>query len=309
MKEILVILMLAFIVNCSNQAKMSSNDRVSRQSSSSNVVVAEAPQVAEDKSPVVEVEPKEEIVVEEEPEEEIVIEEEPEEEEEIKEEPKEEEDLTPKCNEGESLVNGICIVSKFDKCTEFVELTITTIPSLEKTGKCYYKKIISGIPNQPSGNGFDQATDVFAARHGVAGVPTGHPWVLGDFMETFIFDLEEGESKRNISLSGDFVADIEQLENYPVKIDNFLLIEITANNANTVRFARGTGDSVPAGDYIRVNDEPVTDFISYAGGGIATIDILDLSTSFERGIATDVRIRMLDAGGSASASDLFLIIH
>ncbi|MFK7825898.1 MAG: hypothetical protein AB8G05_17225 [Oligoflexales bacterium] len=315
MKEFIIILVFMFKIGCSNEAKMNSVERASKQSTSSDAVVVETSTVIEKEPELIKEEPKvveeEPVVLEEKPKEEAkaVEEEEPKEEPKVVEEETKEEPMTVQCDQGESLVNGVCIVSEFSECTEFVELNITTIPSLEKTGKCYYKKIVSAVATTPSGIGFEQASDVTAARHGNSPVPTGHPWVLGDYMETFIFDIGEDESKRSISLSGDFVADVEQLANYPVKIDNFLLIEIEPNNGNVSRFARGTGDSVPGGAFITVNNENVTDFVSYAGGGIATIDILDLSTSFERGVPTNIRIRMLDAGGSASASDLYLIIH
>lgn len=218
--------------------------------------------------------------------------------------------LETDCGPGESLVGEVCVVSKYKACREFVELDTTTILSIEKSGKCYFKKVTSKMETQPSGQGVGKATDVISALHGLMdGNATGNPWVLADYSNTLTFDIEEGESKRTISIAGDFVATEDQISKKPVMIDNFLLIEIKPDGAEPVRFARGTDDSVPASGFITVNGENVTDFIGYAPGGVAEIETVDISANFPSGVPTDIRFRMLDAGVSASASDLFLIIH
>ena len=250
--------------------------------------------------PVVEEQSEPEIVVEEQSEPEIVVEEQS--------EPETALPITP-CKSGESLIDGKCIQSKFTECIKFVELeNLVTIPSVERNGTCYYKKIINELATIPSTqSGLDRATDVLAASHG--GNTTGHPWIIGDFTSNLYFDIQDTEKKRTLSLSGNFAGDIDTLIDFPVKIDNFVLVEIKSQDGTT-RLARGTGDSVPKDSFIKVDGEDVTDFISYAGGGVAVIqDTVSFSDSLPTNKNLEIRIRMLDAGGTASASDLYMIIH
>lgn len=225
-----------------------------------------------------------------------------------------------KCAAGESLLeDGTCIQSVYNKCEEFVEINLGTntnliqIPSLKSSGKCYYKKII----NERTGrNKSLVAKDVLSDNHTRSNKPH-NPWILGEFSRDFLF-----QGNRKISLAGDFAGDINLIKQSPVRIDNFLLIKIKPENDNPQLLARGTGDSLPIIDGkrqpIQVNTnwpsgnpvwEDVTDFEAYAKGGVASVPTLDFSTSFEINKRTNIQIRMLDCGGGAKTSDVYLIIH
>ncbi len=60
---------------------------------------------------------------------------------------------------------------------------------------------------------------------------------------------------------------------------------------------------------ILVNNSPVTDFISYAAGGVANVGYIDISNGFDLNVPTSLRVRLLDCGGSAQATDVYIIIH
>ena len=220
-------------------------------------------------------------------------------------------DTTVVCNEGESLLeDGTCVRSVYNECEKFIQLEIANngparIPSLESDGVCYYKKIIESTDQRDDSN---VALDVISDNHS-GGANERNPWVLGAFSGDFIF-----EGKRTISLAGNFVAEVDKIDSFPIIIDNYLLIEIKPENEQTIRMARGSGDSTP----IRVNPNwpqsdqgwvDVTDFIAYSNGGKTTVPKIDLSASFEINENTNIRIRMLDCGGASFTSDVYLIIH
>lgn len=221
-----------------------------------------------------------------------------------------------KCAEGESqLPDGSCVKSTFDQCEKFVELDLSqnlvNIPSLSSTGICYYKKIITAVNSRdPNHTAADVESDDHSSSKGVR-----NPWVLGDFSHSFKF-----AGDRNASLTSDFAGQIDNINSFPIKIDNFLLLEFTNKSNNLVkRMARGSGDSERlinnTRQPIRVKSptsgawENVDDFIAYRPWGVTTIPVVDMSPVIEHDVESKLRIRMLDCGGGASTTDVYLIIH
>jgi hypothetical protein len=216
----------------------------------------------------------------------------------------------PPCDSGMTRVNGVCqpLTSLFRECMSFEELGAQVeIPSLAATGRCYYKKLLSGLPLAASGTrGETWAEDVIARRHGAADarpdVPGGtHPFVLGDAATALTL-----LGNRNLSLTSSSVGSVNEIENYKLKIDNFILVELQIPSA-TKSLARGTADSEPSGGKILLNGAGVNDFISYAPGGTANVDVVSLGEVPVGELR--LRVRMLDCGGSAQATDMYLVIH
>ncbi|MBK7845710.1 MAG: hypothetical protein IPJ71_18905 [Bdellovibrionales bacterium] len=217
------------------------------------------------------------------------------------------------CPPGQSIVDGICRNTAFTECREFVELDTTAnqivIPSLAETGKCYYKMIISAVNHHSSGSaGEPRAMDVLSRDHNSSSATPSHPFVLGESQLNFLVN-----GPRIVSLSSTASADGSMSK---LKIDNFFLVELTSQGLNPQRLARGTTDSQPWTNNSRttvgpilVNNQPVNDFQSYASGGTALVPYIDVSGNFQSGVPTTVRVRQLDCGGSAEASNVFLIIR
>ncbi|MBK8204439.1 MAG: hypothetical protein IPK68_19770 [Bdellovibrionales bacterium] len=217
------------------------------------------------------------------------------------------------CPPGQSIVDGICQNTAFTECREFVELDTTAnqivIPSLAETGKCYYKKIISAVNHHSSGSAGElRAMDVLSRDHNSSSATPSHPFVLGESQLTFLVN-----GPRIVSLSSTASADGSMS---PLKIDNFFLVEFTPQGSSPQRLARGTADAQPwtnsnktAVGPILVNNQPVNNFQSYASGGTALVPYIDVSGNFQTGVPTTVRVRQLDCGGSAEASNVFLIIR
>ncbi len=225
----------------------------------------------------------------------------------------------PECPAGEVYVDGECRAEEttFTDCQSFVELNTNVIPNLETNGICYYKKLISSLSAAPSGSrGEVKAEDVLSRRHGGA---TGNvaPNVLGDsdaalggrLSLTFL-------AKRKISFTSDKVGSVAEIANKSLRIDNYILVELFHNGLFQHAMARGTADALltPGNGPIQLNGEPVHDFISYAPGGTANVGVI----SYSEQVAPDLlpvltpvqfRVRMLDCGGSAQSSDMYVIIH
>ncbi len=209
------------------------------------------------------------------------------------------------CPESQSLIDGQCVQSKFSECREFVELKISSIPPRD-SGICYYKKIIDQVSKHPSGTQQEPlAQDVIARRHyNQETEPNGAPFVTGDFSITLTFLGE-----RALSLTSNKVGDLSLNDAKPIAIDNFILAEISTPNEQPILIARGTADAVPTTGPILVNEQPVTDWKSFAKGGTATVPVLDISSELKINVATGFHIRMLDCGGSSRGTDVFMIIH
>lgn len=232
------------------------------------------------------------------------------------------------CPPGYVEVDGQCemVQTAFTDCERFEDLgDRTEIPSLALTGTCYYKKVVNASTNAASGSrGEITANDVIARRHGTTGDTrpniqdyqgAANPFVIGDSGVLNLNFL----GARSLSLTSSAVADESEIANKGMDVDNFMLVNIVGEAASHV-LARGTMDSKisssqpmvyrPGGN---IPDVPVTDFISYASGGTAQIGVLSLNGSGQSFAnftgAVDLRIRMLDCGGSAQSSDVFLIIH
>lgn len=222
----------------------------------------------------------------------------------------------PICPPGQAWIDGQCRSTSFTECVEFVELDTTAnpvvVPSLESSGKCYYKKIINSVSQHSSGSrGEPRATDVLARDHDTTDWHPNHPFIMGSSSLNFVF-----QGDRTVSLSSTGSADVNASN---LKIDNFFLVEtVDANNQRTM-LARGTADAEPytnanktIGDILISYDGvnyPVTDFISYAPGGTATVGYIDISDGFDIGVQTQLKVRQLDCGSSATASDVYIIIH
>ncbi|MCB0361210.1 MAG: Ig-like domain repeat protein [Bdellovibrionales bacterium] len=214
---------------------------------------------------------------------------------------------------GQRLVEGVCRNTIFTECMEFVELDTSSspivVPSLADTGKCFYKKIINATNTHSSGSAGElRAMDVLSRNHDSGSATPSHPYILGESYLSYIF-----QGPRTISLSSSASADGTMP---PLKIDNYFLVETMPENGPKKMLARGTADALPWKDSsknqtgpILVDSEPVTDFQSYASGGTATVPYMDVSGNFTVGVPTSLRVRQLDCGGSASASDVFIIIR
>lgn len=218
----------------------------------------------------------------------------------------------PQCPPGQAWIDGECRPTSFTECNVFIELDTavspTVIPPLETTGLCYYKKILNAVPVHASGtNGEERAIDVLSRDHSSSSWQPINPFIMGEATFNFIF-----QGNRTVSLSSNGSADVTQGQ---MAIDNYFLVETLNQNNVKHMLARGTADARP---YINsnkeigpilVNGEPVNDFISYAAGGTAMVGYIDISSGFEINDPTNLKVRQLDCGGSAQATDVYIIIH
>ncbi len=187
----------------------------------------------------------------------------------------------------------------FDGCASFVEIDVDTavIPARTADGICYYKRLMSAIPNHGSGDmGEDRAPDVVSDNHDGPGVI--NPYIIAD--TSFDFSLA---GPRNVAFSGAFND-----PNQVMKIDNYFLIEIQGPENASV-WAYGTADAEPNGGSILLNDQPVENFYSFAPGGTATVTAIDVSSSIPAMADLNLRFRALDCGGAAAGSDVFLVFY
>ncbi|MDZ4662724.1 MAG: hypothetical protein SGJ18_14010 [Pseudomonadota bacterium] len=219
-----------------------------------------------------------------------------------------------KCAESEVFINDKCVPTAFTECKQLVELETELVPPLNSSGVCYYKKVLNETVSHNSGSfGESRASDIFARDHNnnehLAPV---NPYVLSDVSLNLVFSDSRKVTLTRYNTGSPKLGEREQ----QLFVDNFILVEIASANRPIVRLARGTGDSEPyvnnnrsvVGD-ILVNNSAVTDFLAYSPSGSANISAIDISPYFIPNLDTQLRIRNLDCGGLASASDVFLVIH
>ena len=190
----------------------------------------------------------------------------------------------------------------FASCKSFQELDgdVIHVPPSDEDGICYYIKMMSASPSRESGSfGEARATDVFARAH----YPnrSRNPFILGEKQIQELVLL----GKRNVALSGSFSN-----PNATMFIDNFFLLEQEIEARPFTAWAYGTADAEPRdGGKISVNGINVDDFFAYASGGRAQISAINLTPALPAELKMSIRFRGLDCGGSAVASDVFLVFH
>lgn len=199
----------------------------------------------------------------------------------------------------------------FEACAQFVEVTDTdliVLPDRQNTSTCYYKRLMSAIPNHPSGSaGEARVSDVLASNHNGDSSNYIEPFLLAQSQ----FQIQNLRHWK-IAISGS-----PQDTSAPMQIDNFFLLQMTygtGQNRSEFVSAFGTADAEPGrgAQPILLNNKPIA-FRSFAPGGTAVVEALNLTPPEEVTKIYDgfynVRFRALDCGGAANGSDVFAVFH
>ncbi len=194
----------------------------------------------------------------------------------------------------------------FSGCKSFQELSgnVLTVPARTSAGVCFYLRLMTARGADASGSrGEVIAPDVIARAHTRTDEATkNHPYVLGEYT----IDSLKLLGMRNVALSSSFTD--PQASMY---IDNFFLLEQHTSVGTDRLWAYGTVDAEPddGNKKIMVNNVSVQDFYPFAVDGTATVTAIDLTGAIPANLGMKLRFRGLDCGGSATASDVFLVFH
>jgi hypothetical protein len=186
------------------------------------------------------------------------------------------------------------------------------LPNRWESSTCYYKKLVDEFPNRPSGSeGEERATDVLSSNHNGDFATYISPFIVGEGTVS-VLNLKQWR----IALTG-----APDRIDRKMKIDNFFLVQLSymIGPARTEYIsAFGTADAEPKGDGdveprpILLNNEPVP-LVSFAPGGTAEVEVVNLTppsqVTDDYGGPFELRLRALDCGGSAAASDVYVIFH
>lgn len=200
------------------------------------------------------------------------------------------------------------------QCLQYVEVSLSDIgsqrwdiPARTEEGVCYYVKIAEAMPVQSSkDSGMGRDSDVVSRDHNFSladGLKTNHPYVMAQ--QKISFSLSD---QRKILVAGG------PSELDPILVDNFILVGVSAEgmaeNINRQYLAYGTSDSSVFTDSNKVLYKNYqVGLIPFATGGTSTVNAIALENKMAIGYAFNLDIRLLDAGGAAHMSDIYLIIQ
>lgn len=200
------------------------------------------------------------------------------------------------------------------QCLQYVEVAIAdidsqrwNIPARTADGLCYYVKIAEAMPVQPSkDSGMVRDSDVVSRDHNYSladGLKTNNPYVMAQQKISFLLS-----DQRKILIAGG------PSESDPILVDNFILVGVSAEgmaeNITRQYLAYGTSDSsvfVDSNKVLYRNYQ--VGLIPFATGGTSTVSAIALENKMAIGYVFNLDIRLLDAGGSAHMSDIYLIIQ
>jgi len=231
------------------------------------------------------------------------------------------------CAEGSLLVDGECVanVTAFTECQSFEELilgnSITEIPDFQRSGgRCYYLKLHDQLAGQGSGRAPANrlAEDVVARRHPHSGdlraqvykSDGANPYIISE--NNLSLNIA---GQRRISLTSSRVAQASEIEASALTVDNFILVETLRSGQYQAR-AFGTQDSPPAQSRpnIHISNLEGTGWaavpvVGTAPGGVERVGKIDVLDGGNISGQLDLTTRMLDCGGRAQASEMYLIIR
>lgn len=196
----------------------------------------------------------------------------------------------------------------FSKCESYQEIgnvASMALPNRSTSKVCYYKKLLSAVASHSSGShGEARVTDVLASNHNGNENSYIAPYLLGDGRLKF-----SNLPGWKIAISGAYNDTKTKMA-----IDNFYLLQLKSPQIEFIS-AFGTADAEPGdGDMpILLNNTEITEFKSFAAGGTARVEALDLTpeTSMISNFKGEysLRLRALDCGGSANGTDVFVVFH
>lgn len=195
---------------------------------------------------------------------------------------------------------------RFDKCLRFKEIhqDAFQIPPRSSKGTCYYVRLMSRVSQHSSGTkGEKRVDDVLASDHNGNSNNYIQPFLLGERVLAF-----ENLSNWNLAISGAFND-----PNADMAIDNFFLIEAHFPEiGQDLMWGFGTADAEPGSGSkpILVNANALTNFTAFAPSGTAVVSAIDIRPQASQNLSqAQFRFRALDCGGSATSTDVFLVIH
>lgn len=200
------------------------------------------------------------------------------------------------------------------QCLQYIEVSLSDInsqrwdiPARTEDGLCYYVKIAEAMPVQSSKeSGMSRDADVVSRDHNESlaeGLKTNNPYVMAKQKLSFMLS-----DQRKILIAGG------PSELDPILVDNFILVGVSAEgmaeNINRQYLAYGTSDSSVFLDSNKVLYRNYqVGLIPFATGGTSTVNAIALENQMAIGYVFNLDIRLLDAGGSAHMSDIYLIIQ
>lgn len=204
-------------------------------------------------------------------------------------------------------------VSDF-QCLQYVEVSLEAvsetkwnIPKRTDEGFCYYVKIAAAIRSQSSKeSGMLRDLEITSRDHDLPyadSININNPYIMAKQKLSFLLS-----DQRKILIAGGASAEDSIL------VDNFILVGLSpvgiAGEINREYLAYGTSDSSISIDDNKVllNGDSV-ELIPFGSGGTSTIKAIALENKMAVGYIFNLDIRLLDAGGQAHMSEIYLVIQ
>lgn len=206
--------------------------------------------------------------------------------------------LNPLCDAGETYDGTSCVPFKAE-CDSFVELKASPyiIPARSSENICYFIKVVNAVASASSSTIPAMRSDIIARSHDAN---TPNPRIMG---ETKITNLLIGGEREMILASNSIGTGI-------IKVDNFVLVEsyFDDNDGSSTRrlFGQGTADAPRTNEPLSVGGHEVK-YITGKNGGTDIINPIDLQAFIPILRPVQARISALDCGGTAEASDIYLV--
>ncbi|MCB0412494.1 MAG: hypothetical protein KDD22_08210 [Bdellovibrionales bacterium] len=190
------------------------------------------------------------------------------------------------------------------ECKSYKAITTDdfVVPPKDSSGRCYYIKLMSKVSSHKSGTyGEKRTSNVLASNH------NGNS-------KDYIAPFEMGDAQLRFSVVGPWKVALSSSYSDPtasMSIDNFFLLELDSKKGSH-KWAYGTADAEPnpsAGKGVLVDNKPIDSFYAFANGGTAKVKAIGISSYLAQQEVVDFRFRGLDCGGSAVATDVYLVFH
>lgn len=209
------------------------------------------------------------------------------------------------CEEDE-VYSGTECVKRNPDCKSYQEVSQNNgtfiIPGRSSAEVCYYIKVFDAVPNGPSQLSRSVRTDIKSRDHSKGSIgeaSMAHPLVMG-------------QRAVNVQLLGarKVLVASDRFATKNIKVDNFVLVEITRSNLSKVVWGAGSGD-VKYRDAsgvlsVKLNDVPFT-YEVYAPGGTSEFSPVDFTQYVPLNEPISIGVSALDCRGSEESTDGYLI--